>query len=38
MSKKVGNNYSEPVILALRPDKNDTITIGHPALTVNEDA
>jgi peptidoglycan-associated lipoprotein len=38
MSKKVGNNYSEPVILALRPDKNDTITIGHPALTKEEDA
>ena len=38
VAKKVGNNYAEPVILALRPDKNDTITIGHPALTVNEDA
>lgn len=38
MSKKVGNNYSEPVILALRPEKNDTITIGHPALTKEEDA
>ncbi|MEZ4739441.1 MAG: hypothetical protein R2818_08820 [Flavobacteriales bacterium] len=37
MSKKVGNNYSEPVILPLRPDKNDTITIGHPALSKNED-
>ncbi len=38
VSKKVGNNYAEPVKLALRPDKNDTITIGHPALTVAEDA
>ncbi len=38
VSKKVGNNYAEPVLLALRPDKNDTITIGHPALTTNEDA
>jgi len=38
MSKKVGNNYSEPVILALRPEKNDTITIGHPALNKDETA
>lgn len=38
VSKKVGNNYAEPVKLALRPDKNDTITIGHPALTPDESA
>ncbi len=38
MSKKVGNNYSEPVVLALRPEKNDTITIGHPALNKEETA
>lgn len=37
ISKKVGNNYSEPEMLNLRPqqDKNDTavITIGHPTLS-----
>jgi len=38
MSKKVGNNYSEPVILPLRPEKNDTVTIGHPALNKEETA
>jgi len=37
MSKKVGNNYSEPVIMALRPDKNDTITIGHPSINKEAD-
>ncbi|MBX2973962.1 MAG: OmpA family protein [Flavobacteriales bacterium] len=37
VSKKVGNNYAEPVKLALRPDKNDTITIGHPALSKDDD-
>jgi len=36
VSKKVGNNYAEPVKLALRPDKNDTITIGHPTLDKDE--
>ncbi len=40
MSKKVGNNFSEPEKLALKPapGKEDTITVGHPALTPNEDA
>ena len=35
MSKKVGNNYTEPEMLALKPNvgKNDTITVGHPTLT-----
>ncbi|MCB0793688.1 MAG: OmpA family protein [Flavobacteriales bacterium] len=41
MSKKVGSNYSEPEILALRPAQNakDTsvITIGHPTLGPNDD-
>ncbi|MFT3883881.1 MAG: OmpA family protein [Flavobacteriales bacterium] len=40
MSKKVGNNFSEPEMLALRPqqEKNDTnvITIGHPALSKDD--
>jgi len=36
VSKKVGNNYAEPVKLNLRPDKNDTITIGHPTLDKDE--
>lgn len=37
VSKKVGNNYNEPVMLPLAPqqDKKDTttITIGHPTLS-----
>ena len=37
VSKKVGNNYSEPVVLPLKPttDKKDTsiVTIGHPAIS-----
>lgn len=37
VSKKVGNDYSEPVMLPLKPqqDKKDTsmVTIGHPALS-----
>ncbi len=37
VSKKVGNDYSEPVMLALKPqqDKKDTsmVTIGHPAIS-----
>ncbi len=35
MSKKVGNNYSEPEMLALKPNagKNDTTTVGHPTLS-----
>ena len=37
VSKKVGNNYAEPVKLNLRPEKNDTITIGHPALSKDDD-
>ncbi len=34
MSKKVGNNYSAPVMLKLKPGsaKDDTLTVGHPAL------
>jgi peptidoglycan-associated lipoprotein len=40
VAKKVGNNYSDPVMLALKPqqDKKDTsiITIGHPALNKEE--
>ncbi len=40
VSKKVGNNYSEPVMLNLKPEqgKNDTImvTIGHPALSKDD--
>ncbi|MBL7952818.1 MAG: OmpA family protein [Flavobacteriales bacterium] len=36
VSKKVGNNYAEPVKLNLRPEKNDTVTIGHPALDKDE--
>ncbi|MBS1936568.1 MAG: PD40 domain-containing protein [Bacteroidetes bacterium] len=40
VSKKVGNNYSEPVMLPLSPqqDKNDTTTItnGHPALSPDD--
>ena len=40
VSKKVGNNYSEPVMLPLRPqqDKNDTtmVTIGQPALSPDD--
>ncbi len=35
MSKKVGNNYSEPIMLALKPNagKDDTTSVGHPALS-----
>ena len=35
MSKKVGNNFSAPVMLALKPAaaKEDTLAIGHPALS-----
>lgn len=36
VSKKVGNNYAEAVKLNLRPEKNDTITIGHPTLDKDE--
>lgn len=40
MTKKVGNNYSEPVMLPLKPeqDKKDTnmITIGHPTLSPDD--
>lgn len=41
ISKKVGNNYSEPEMLALKPDqaKGDTavITVGHPSLSHDDD-
>lgn len=41
MSKKVGSNFSEPEMLALRPaqDAKDTniITIGHPCVGPNDD-
>ena len=35
MSSKVGNNYSEPEMLALKGDqgKDDTTTVGHPTLS-----
>lgn len=40
MAKKVGANYSDPVMLPLRPeqDKKDTnmITIGHPTLSPDD--
>lgn len=40
VTKKVGNNYSEPVMLPLRPEqgKNDTVTItfGHPTLSPDD--
>lgn len=34
MSKKVGNNYAEPEMLALKANsgKDDTTTVGHPAI------
>ncbi len=39
MSKKVGNNFSAPVMLKLKPDagKEDSLNIGHPALTPDDD-
>ncbi|MBK8582455.1 MAG: hypothetical protein IPL86_11665 [Flavobacteriales bacterium] len=39
MSKKVGNNFSAPVMLALKPAaaKEDTLAIGHPALSDGDD-
>ena len=39
MSKKVGNNFSAPVMLKLKGDvgKNDSLHIGHPALTPDDD-
>jgi len=39
VSKKVGNNYSEPVMLPLKGNvgKDDTTTVGHPALSPNDD-
>src|SRR5690606_15002184 len=40
VSKTVGNNYSEPVMLPLRPqqDKDDTtmVTIGHPTISPDD--
>ena len=39
MSKKVGNEYSEPEMLALKADagKDDTTTVGHPAISPTDD-
>ncbi|MEZ4756411.1 MAG: OmpA family protein [Flavobacteriales bacterium] len=39
LSKKVGSNFSEAVKLELKPSgsKDDTITVGHPALSPNDD-
>ncbi len=39
MSKKVGNNFSEPEMLALKPNagKDDTTTVGHPTLSTAND-
>ncbi|MBK8498134.1 MAG: OmpA family protein [Flavobacteriales bacterium] len=38
MSKKVGNNFSAPTMLALKPQggKDDTLVVGHPALSDDE--
>lgn len=38
MSKKVGNNFSEPEMLPLKAGagKDDTTTVGHPALGPND--
>ncbi len=38
MSRKVGNEYSEPEMLALKPDagKDDTTTVGHPAISPDD--
>lgn len=39
MSKKVGNNYSAPVMLKLKPEvgKEDSLNVGHPALGPDDD-
>jgi peptidoglycan-associated lipoprotein len=39
MSKKVGANYSEPVMLPLKGStgKDDTLTVGHPAISSNDE-
>lgn len=39
VSKKVGNNYSDPVMLPLKGNvgKDDTTTVGHPALSANDE-
>jgi peptidoglycan-associated lipoprotein len=39
MSKKVGANYSEPEMLALKPagNKDDSSTVGHPTISANDD-
>jgi peptidoglycan-associated lipoprotein len=39
MSKKVGANYSEPVMLPLKGNtgKDDTLTVGHPAISSNDE-
>jgi len=38
MSKKVGQNFSAPVMLKLKPagGKEDTLVAGHPALSVDD--
>jgi peptidoglycan-associated lipoprotein len=38
VTKKVGNNYSAPEMLALKanPGKDDTTTVGHPALAPDD--
>lgn len=39
MSKKVGQNFSAPVMLKLKPDagKEDTLVAGHPTLSPDDD-
>ncbi|HMC96231.1 MAG TPA: OmpA family protein, partial [Flavobacteriales bacterium] len=39
MSKKVGQNFSAPVLLKLKPDagKEDTLVVGHPTLSPDDD-
>ncbi|MDQ3099810.1 MAG: OmpA family protein [Bacteroidota bacterium] len=39
ISKKVGNNYSVPEMLALKPnvEKDDTTTAGHPTTSIKGD-
>lgn len=39
VSRKVGNEYTEPEKLDLKPDagKNDTTSVGHPAIGPNDD-
>lgn len=39
MSRKVGANYSEPEMLALKPDagKSDTLVVWHPTISANDE-